>query len=236
MKHYTKEIAKRLDVFCSSNGYQHSEYFNKFLDDIMYSFGKPVDKNHILDNKTGDFLKAITSLYGEAVINTEPYTDILGEIYMELGSRYSRSGMGQFFTPGHICKLMSSLIIDKEPITNKDFIEICEPCVGAGAMLLAALSIYKEEKIFPLNKIAITCNDLDFSCCKMATSQIMANLLIHGDSLAGLTTWHGNTLDDPQAWNLYYCVESPQYTEYKNQNPQIHKKKVSANIKQLSLF
>jgi type I restriction-modification system DNA methylase subunit len=236
---YASEMASTIDRFCSPKGLSHNDYFVKFLDDTLYNFGKPVEKNHIPDDGTYQYLINMSSIYVKA-LNEHPYQDILGDVYQELSGKYKRSGLGQFFTPSHVCELMAMMVHAYKIESIKDeFFEICEPCIGAGGMILAFMKLVKRSNPGALSRIAVYGIDLDIMCCKMATTQIVSNLFIQKDSLASIIIQQGNTLGDPGDWNLFYGLESKEYSEYRRNKPDPIKPiniNPTASFEQLDLF
>lgn len=212
---YASEMAKTIDKFCSSKGLSHGDYFEKFLDDTLYNFGKPVKKDHIPNDATYDYLMEMASIYVKA-IHEYPYQDILGDVYQELAGKYKRSGLGQFFTPSPVSDLMAMMVhADQIDSFTGEFMEICEPCIGAGGMILSFLKLAKNSRPDVLQKIAVYGIDLDVMCCKMATTQIVSNLFIHQDSLASLIIQQGNTLGDPSELNLFFGIQTEEYKDYR---------------------
>jgi len=116
------------------------------------------------------------------------YHDFLGEVFMELnlGSHWK----GQFFTPWNVCRLKAKLVLDnvKKQLEKKLFISISDPCVGAGALLLAAAQEFREQNINYSDRVLFEAVDIDEVSFFMAYLQIslcgMAASVIHGDSLA----------------------------------------------------
>ena len=81
-------------------------------------------------------------------LEENPNQDFLGQLYMNLnlGSHWH----GQFFTPYHISELMAKMTIGEDcqkEIEEKGYISVCDQCVGAGAMLIAAANVMKEAEI-----------------------------------------------------------------------------------------
>lgn len=126
------------------------------------------------------------------------YHDFLGPVYMAL--EISNDHSGQFFTPWSVCKMTArmSLPTDLEGFIadNGGFITVNDPCIGAGAMLLAVVDEFRERDIDYSNKLYLVAQDIDLLCCYMAYIQLslsgVAAEIIWGDSLrpAVNESWH----------------------------------------------
>lgn len=85
----------------------------------------------------------------EKAYEDNPDQDFLGAAYMELG--LGNHWTGQFFTPYNVSKMMAQMTLGTSIPEEKDFISVCDPCCGAGAMLIAAANTfpdYKERVLF----------------------------------------------------------------------------------------
>ncbi|MFI5304963.1 MAG: N-6 DNA methylase [Nitrospiria bacterium] len=98
--------------------------------------------------------------------------DFLGEMFMqlELASHYH----GQFFTPFPICKMMADMnLVDIEKtIESKGYVTCGEPCVGAGAMVIALAKSCMEKKINYQEKVHVTAIDISPVAAHMAYIQL----------------------------------------------------------------
>ncbi len=135
-------------------------------------------------------------------LDENPNQDFLGRIYMNLnlGSHWH----GQFFTPYHICELMAKLQIGEEcqsEIEKKGYISVCDPCVGAGAMLIAAAAAFREFKVNYQTNVLFVGQDVDPVVAKMAYIQI---------SLLGCPGYVtiGNSLTNPQTGHELFPEEN----------------------------
>ena len=131
-------------------------------------------------------------------LEENPDRDFLGELYMKLklGSHWH----GQFFTPYHISKFMSKAVnVDsaEEQIKDKGYISICDPCVGAGALLIAAANTMKEAKINYHYHAVFIGQDIDRVVAMMAYIQL---------SLLGCPGYIivGNSLTNPPAGHILF--------------------------------
>jgi len=124
-------------------------------------------------------------------INVETCIDGMGNEYK-----------GQFFTPYHICQMMTqvSLINAKEIIKEKGYIAVSEPCSGAGGMIIAAREVLLNQGCNPSTDMFVEAIDVDDLCFKMTYIQL---------SLLGIPARvvRGNTL----SMEFYEVLYTPLY-------------------------
>lgn len=135
-------------------------------------------------------------------LNTHgPDTDILGRVYMDLGSRGGRAFMGQFFSPQPIAELMAamSLNLPVDAWPEDRLYRIFEPSSGSGVMLLAAIDhLVSTYGPACLPRLSVTAIDLDRLCALMTATQLVAQLSAVNEVVGHLAIFHGNSLDDPR--------------------------------------
>ena len=128
-------------------------------------------------------------------LEEKPNQDFLGSLYMELnlGSHWK----GQFFTPYNISEMMAKMQIGeecREEIKRKGFMSVCDPCVGAGAMLIAVAAAFRELEINYQSDVLFVGQDIDPVVAKMAYIQISLlgcpGYITIGNSLTNLQTGH----------------------------------------------
>lgn len=122
--------------------------------------------------------------------------DFLGSIFMELG--LGNANTGQFFTSSEVCNLMARVILANQldVIRSQKFIQIQEPCIGAGSMPIAMMDYLYNNGINYQKKVHVTAYDVDLLVLRMAYIQL---------SLLGVpaTLVHGNSLT-LQDWDVWY--------------------------------
>lgn len=119
-------------------------------------------------------------------------TDILGELYhaLELHNKYK----GQFFTPQHVCDMMSKIIAGnlKNQLAEKGYISLCEPCCGSGAMIIGFANTMREQHLNYSAQLFVEATDVDLKCVYMCYLQLslygIPAVVIHGNSLT-LEEW-----------------------------------------------
>lgn len=129
----------------------------------------------------------------ELVLNitdaSEGYRDALGEIYMDIASRYKSSALGQFFTPQNIVDLMAALVMPQDSETP---MRMGDPggC-GSGRNILVMAKCIGEGRW----RHCFEGTDIDMLCVKMTTINCFMNsvpaLIFHGDALSN------------QIWNIF---------------------------------
>lgn len=127
----------------------------------------------------------------------EQFADILGDLYMqlEMGNKWK----GQFFTPYHMCQLMSALSAEnvKAEIDQKGYMSVNDPCCGGGAMLIAFAEHCFNQEVNYQNHVLFAAQDVDPVVAKMCYIQM---------SLLGMSGYViiGNTLTQPPTGNSLF--------------------------------
>lgn len=101
-----------------------------------------------------------------------PDQDFLGALYMnlELGNHWK----GQFFTPYNICRLMAEMTMGDCWAKNdkEGWISVCDPCIGGGAMMIAAANVVRRQNVNYQNHVLFVGQDIDRVVAMMAYIQI----------------------------------------------------------------
>ena len=116
------------------------------------------------------------------------HDDCLGKLFMqlELGNHWK----GQFFTPYEISGLMARLTLGdvRAQVQAQGFITIQEPCIGAGAMVIAMADVIAEQGVNFQRSMHATCIDIDATAAHMAYVQLsllgIPAIVIQGNSLS----------------------------------------------------
>lgn len=128
-------------------------------------------------------------------LENDPGQDFLGKMYMslELGNHWK----GQFFTPYDVCRMMAEMNFGdgiQAEAERKGYISVCDPCVGAGAMLIAAANAMKRAKLNYQTNAVFVGQDVDRIVAMMAYIQISLigcpGYIIVGNSLTNPPTGH----------------------------------------------
>lgn len=166
LKEYKNDFARALNDFTYKHG--QSTTFIDFLDYTLLAmkwwepnrdFSYFEKKYGILYPRFADMLISLSEVADNA---GEGFTDALGDLFMEL---VSGGRNGQFFTPEHLCGMISEMVIP-EVEDNKS---ILDPACGSGRMLLAAAKRNRNAFFFGC--------DNDITCCKMTVINLVLNTL-----------------------------------------------------------
>lgn len=115
----------------------------------------------------------------------EGFSDVLGELYMELG--LSNRDSGQVFTPFHVSELMARSIIGIDSIPQEGVFTVSDPCCGGGAMLVAACKVLMDAGVDYGHRMFANAQDLDWKCVYMTYLQLSVigcpALVVQGDTL-----------------------------------------------------
>jgi len=171
------------------------DQFNWLLEDVLGSMGRPITSPP--PEEARDHIFRMAGMYAEAVIASPPFMDVLGPLYMEIGSHGMRKQMAQFFTPWHIASLMSRITLgtDHQQISDDELVRVGEPCAGSGVMLLACCdSVLTQFGPEALRRYSLTAIDLDRTCTLMTATQLLANCAIHDVAIGEVLVYHGNSL------------------------------------------
>ncbi|WP_330178454.1 N-6 DNA methylase [Candidatus Vondammii sp. HM_W22] len=196
-------LTKELISLHNQKGLRADQWFSLMIDDVLAGFG--IKLTEIPAEPVREVLFNLTGMYAQEVLKAEPFTDLLSTVYMDMGSNYQRSGMGQFFTPESVCRLLARMTIGSDfdhLAERKRLIRMQEPAVGAGGMVLAFLAeILERQGPEAIKWISVTGIDLDRMCCRLFPCQVLSSLLVNRIELGELISYHGNTLGDPTQWS-----------------------------------
>jgi len=128
-------------------------------------------------------------------LEENPNQDFLGKLYMNLNLGNHRKG--QFFTPYNVCQMMAEMNFGDEAqaeIERKGYISVCDPCVGAGATLIAAANAMRMAKVNYQTNALFVGQDIDRVAAMMAYIQLSLigcpGYIIIGNSLTNPPTGH----------------------------------------------
>ncbi|CAM3594690.1 conserved hypothetical protein [Xenorhabdus nematophila ATCC 19061] len=114
----------------------------------------------------------IVQLFSHVVLGLaqEP-NDFLGSVFMrlELGDK----DLQQFFTPWSVARMMAQMQLHDAAglLQTQPFVTLCEPCVGAGCITLAAADVLRELGHDPLCSLWVYAIDIDPLAAVMAYIQ-----------------------------------------------------------------
>ena len=121
--------------------------------------------------------------------------DFLGEIFSTIEMNNKRTG--QFFTPYHISYFIAKASLCDQTLPKDHICKICDPCCGAGGMLIAAAEVMKEARLNYQQDVLFVGEDIDPRCARMTWLQLnllgVSAIIICGNSLTFETYWQRET-------------------------------------------
>lgn len=120
-------------------------------------------------------------------LERDPDQDFLGALFMnlELGNHWK----GQFFTPYNVSRMMAETTMGNcnTQIKSQGWLSICDPCIGGGAMLIAAANTIRRQEVNYQNHVLFVGQDIDRIAGMMAYIQLSLlgcpGYVVIGDSL-----------------------------------------------------
>ena len=138
----------------------------------------------------------ISELFTETILALEdnPEQDFLGGIFGTLNLH--NEWQGQFFTPYHIGAFMAKATLPglNEELLHKQMVSVCDPCCGAGCLLIACANEVGKMNINYQDKILFVAQDIDFTAAMMCYIQLS---LLGCQAIVKV----GNSLSDPFTTN-----------------------------------
>lgn len=205
----TKRLTRALDEIRHRERYP----YGLFVPAALRSFGLMVDETEAPEAVREPIAEAVDA-YRAAVLEEEPFLDILGPVYQEENSHGNRDMSGQFFTPWELCRLMAGMNVANTwrpgPSPSGGLWRLHEPACGSGGMLLAVcaelIGRYRPEALLLWDIDAV---DLDLVCARTCALQLLANLMLRGWSVGRLVVRHGNSLSLQQFGTVLHATNGP---------------------------
>lgn len=178
---YQKLFIEKFESLCDENNLSRVEAWEGFIIMCACSLSNAFGKNSINYEqreeefekynkvfngfeKTAELLSIIT-----LALEENPKQDFLGTIFQKLKLNNSRHG--QIFTPYHIAELISDLTCNTN-FGDKDWVSVCDPCVGAGVTLVAAANAYRDIGINYQTNVLFVGQDINRIAALMAYVQL----------------------------------------------------------------
>lgn len=169
------------------------EMLGYFLSATMSLWGLP-EWQPVPEDVQPQIVEAIET-YADIVATQPPFMDVLGPLYMELGSRGARAQLGQYFTPWAIAEMMAKISVDRPMPEDLGLVRASDPACGSGVMMLAfANEILTSQGPEGLLRLSVTGCDLDAYCARMFAVQAIATCNIHNVQLGECLVYRGNSL------------------------------------------
>ncbi len=199
-KDYKKEFCTLMDRFAFR--YSRWQVWNDFLSLSALSLanvipgpekeGREERYRSIMDGYRKEEQEIFPQMLGVVVLALEedPEQDFLGSLYHCLDLQQEQKG--QFFTPYHICELISELqFADDGKAWQPDgrgYISVSDPACGAGAMLIAFANVARKHGINYQKHVLFVAQDIDRTAAMMCYIQLSllgcSAVIAIGDSLA----------------------------------------------------
>jgi hypothetical protein len=192
------EFAKLIEEAGAYEGIRVHDLFGKFLFCSFVAIRQAVHRMQLgkLDEQLeAEYLRVIKGVpepkrFPEALslvvdaLQEDPH-DFLGGVYEQLGMS-DKDFRGQVFTPRHVCEMLVGMNLKDWKPDPTHRMRLCEPCVGGGAIAIAAVAFLKKAGFGPQDYF-FWCTDVAHYCFHMAYIQLSLlgapALLIRGDSL-----------------------------------------------------
>ncbi len=95
-----------------------------------------------------------------------PFSDVLGVYYTEIGAAADRTARGEFYTPQHVAGAMVRMGLDLEKIRNDGVpVTVMDPCAGSGGMALECARALAPDHV---DLLRITLQDINPVACDMS--------------------------------------------------------------------
>ena len=107
-----------------------------------------------------------------SALDENPDQDLLGEIFMTLGSATSTTD--SFFTPYNVCSAMSALNSENiaAQVERQGWVPVADPACGAGALLVAFANECLRQKVNYQTSVLFVAQDIDFTVGLMCYIQL----------------------------------------------------------------
>lgn len=136
---------------CASYGIMEGNSVHHFLEWLLWGLGDPsIDSIDHIKKKVNRYWYERFDLFQ---VLDQP-TDYLSHLLADVESKHSKSLRGYFPTPFHVCLMMARMVSDPENEEIK-YQTVNDPCVGAGALLLAASNYHLRGSGVDINATAI---------------------------------------------------------------------------------
>lgn len=201
----SKQQLAKLIINCSYK-YRSYELLRWLLGATLVDMGYKQDSYYLYPPEAREDMMKIIRCYVEAVSTNEPFTDILGPVYMELASHGSKQQLGQFFTPQPVAYMMAQMQMPEiGPNPAGGLWTVQDPACGSGVMLLSfAQSILKDQGPDALLNYGFFGVDLDMTCAKMCATQFVANMLLHDLLIGEVEVLRGDSLRQDGFTTMYH--------------------------------
>lgn len=185
--------SQKIGELLIQESYRFSNVLGVYLDHWLHLL--KIEHLDIVDDKIIELVRQSFKLYlslcSDRKGNATDWADVIGDIFEQCKGKGNKQSFGQFFTPKHVCDLMSKLVGGSNSTKLSDGRILCyDPTAGSSRTLMSAHWNAIKDKDFstyPHRQYFYCANDLDPLCFKMS----VINFFLHG--MSGEIT-HGNGL------------------------------------------
>ena len=207
-------VTKAVIAVAGDTGRYFYQAFGAFLEATIDSI---YGREWSIDEDLKPHVDRISEAYAMAVAECEPYTDILGPVYMDLAHRGNQKFLGQFFTPQNIADMMAMMTYSNDLYEERmaagdptHLVRMIDPTCGSGVMMLSALRhVHKQFGNEALAYTSVTGVDLDHYCAMVTTVQMVANNTIFGLQPGEIVVVNGNSLFPDKWWKPLLHANHP---------------------------
>lgn len=207
---YANDHQAELGKLLRAIGYKHGlwQVFRDFVAMAALAISNATDKRHYATREeeylkiearyNKDEMQELARGIAHIVCGLEDgLCDFMGSLFMslELGDAWK----GQFFTPYEISRLMASITMGDQiqrDIERQGFVTVSDPCIGGGAMVIAAAHVMLDAGINYQQHMHAVAVDVDIVSVHMAYIQLS---LLHIPAVI----YHGNSLS-MEIWSEWY--------------------------------
>lgn len=204
----TKRLTHALDEMRHEDRYP----YGVFVVEALRSFGVPLREAEPVDGISAGVAEAVEA-YRAAVLEADPFSDILGPIYQDENSKGSRDMSGQFFTPWSLSTVIAQMQLGDwtpGPSPSGGLWSVQDPACGSGAMLLAAAAVLVEKHgPHALLLWHIDGVDVDLTCARTCALQFYANLALREWSIGRIVVRHANSLSLEDFGTVLHASNGP---------------------------
>ena len=148
-------------------------------------------------------------------IRKNPNRDFLGELHME--QTFGSGARSQFFT--HVYCTMAKLAGPLEKGPDEEYILVCDPACGAGALLIATANNYNGNAKKDLFLVGQNIDFLSGCMCYLQLSIMgYAGCVLIGDSLSNPPTENSINIKNPNAWFFPACFTAHWENQFTKEN------------------
>lgn len=198
---YTNDHQAELGKLLRTIGYRHGlwQVFRDFVAMAAIALSNATDKRHFAEREA-EYLKIVARYskdeanelargFAHVVLGLEAgLCDFLGSLFMSL--ELGDSWKGQFFTPYEVSRMMALMTMGEKSqleIERKGFVTVSDPCIGGGAMVIAAAHAMQDAGINYQQHMHAVALDIDIVSVHMSYIQLS---LLHIPAVV----YHGNSL------------------------------------------